>query len=152
MSACAPHTEWIDQQLAAGRNAVSIYQDLVEQHGFQHGYNSVKRFVGKRKARYPKRFDVLEYPPGEDAQVEFGKGALTLKNGLYRRPWLPPVHGETCLRPSLPLTGQHQRRSSTASPLRLGLGSDADDQYILWSGDSDVLARARATPLPRHLR
>ena len=28
-----------------GRNAQSIYQDLVERHGFAHRYNSVKRFV-----------------------------------------------------------------------------------------------------------
>ena len=88
VSACAPHAAWIDQQLPLGRNAMSIYQDLVELHGFQHGYNSVKRFVAKRKTREPERFDVLEYPPGEEAQVDFGKGAQTLKNGRYQRPWL----------------------------------------------------------------
>lgn len=88
VSACAPHAAWIELQLQQGRNAMSIYQDLVEQHGFEHGYNSVKRFVGKRRARDPERFDVLEFLPGEEAQVDFGKGAPTLHKGRWRRPWL----------------------------------------------------------------
>jgi hypothetical protein len=44
---------------------VSIYQDLVEAHGFAHAYNSVKRFVATLKRRAPERFDVLEFLPGE---------------------------------------------------------------------------------------
>ena len=72
-----------------GRNAVSIYQDLVEAHGFTHAYNSVKRFVATLKARAPERFDVLEFLPGEEAQVDYGQGALTLvRPGKYRRPYL----------------------------------------------------------------
>ncbi len=55
---------WIETQVSLGRNAVSIYQDLVEGHGFAHQYNSVKRFVRTLKARAPERFDVLEFLPG----------------------------------------------------------------------------------------
>jgi transposase len=88
-SACEPHRAWIEAQLALGRNAVSIYQDLVETHGFARAYNSVKRFVAKLKARSPERFDVLEFLPGEEAQVDYGQGALTLyRRGKYRRPYL----------------------------------------------------------------
>jgi transposase len=88
-SACEDHRAWIEQQVALGRNATAIYQDLVEQHGFAHRYNSVKRFVRGLKARDPERFDVLESAPGEEAQVDFGLGALTLTaNGKYRRPFL----------------------------------------------------------------
>ncbi len=88
-SACAPHRTWIETQVALGRNAVAIYQDLVEQHGFAHCYNSVKRFVRALKQRDPERFDVLESAPGEEAQVDFGQGALTLSgNGKFRRPHL----------------------------------------------------------------
>lgn len=88
-SACAAHRAWIEQQVALGRNAVSIYQDLVESHGFTHRYNSVKRFVRSLKAREPERFDVLESAPGEEAQVDFGLGALTrAANDKYRRPFL----------------------------------------------------------------
>lgn len=88
-SACEPHRAWIEAQVALGRNAVSIYQDLVETHGFAHRYNSVKRFVGRLKARAPERFDVLQFLPGEEAQVDYGLGALTLyRAGKYRRPYL----------------------------------------------------------------
>ena len=88
-SACAPHRAWIEAQVALGRNAVSIYQDLVEAHGFGHAYNSVKRFVARLKARAPERFDVLEFPPGEEAQVDYGQGAPTQTTaGKSRRPYL----------------------------------------------------------------
>ena len=63
-SACEPHRAWIEAQVGLGRNAVSIYQDLVELHGFEHRYNSVKRFVAGLKAREPERFDVLEFARG----------------------------------------------------------------------------------------
>jgi len=88
-SACEAHRAWIEVQVALGRNAVSIYQDLVEQHGFGHAYNSVKRFVATLKRRAPERFDVLEFLPGEEAQVDYGQGALTLyRPDKYRRPYL----------------------------------------------------------------
>lgn len=88
-SACEAHRPWIESQVQLGRNAVSIYQDLVEQHAFTHRYNSVKRFVAKLRAREPERFDVLEYLPGEECQVDYGQGAPTRwKRGEYRRPYL----------------------------------------------------------------
>jgi transposase len=88
-SACEPHREFIEAQVRLGRNAQSIYQDLVERHGFARRYNSVKRFVRVLKAREPQRFDVLEFLPGEEAQVDYGQGALTRQpSGKYRRPYL----------------------------------------------------------------
>ena len=39
VSACEAHRPWIEAQVRLGRNAMSIYQDLVEQHGFEHRYN-----------------------------------------------------------------------------------------------------------------
>lgn len=88
-SACEVHRDWIEAQVQLGRNAQSIYQDLVECHGFTHRYNSVKRFVRTLRVREPQRFDVLESLPAEEAQVDFGEGALTrTANGKYRRPYL----------------------------------------------------------------
>ena len=74
VSACDPHRSWIKAQVQLGRNAMSVYQDLVEREGFGHGYNSVKRFVAKLRARDPERFDVLEFLPGED----YVKGRIML--------------------------------------------------------------------------
>ena len=89
ISACEEHREWIEAQVGLGRNGVAIYQDLVEAHGFTHRYNSVKRFVAALKARAPERFDVLEFLPGEEAQVDYGLGAPTLyRAGKYKRPYL----------------------------------------------------------------
>jgi transposase len=89
-SACAPHRKWIEDQVILGRNAMAIYQDLVERFGFTHRYNSVKRFVACLKRKAPEVYDVLEFFPGEEAQVDYGQGALTLhpKTKRYRRPRL----------------------------------------------------------------
>ncbi len=88
-SACEPHREWIEEQVRLGRNATAIYQDLVERFGFNHRYNSVKRFVRGLKKRDPRQYDRLEFVPGEEAQVDYGTGALALhSNGKYRRPRL----------------------------------------------------------------
>jgi transposase/5S rRNA maturation endonuclease (ribonuclease M5) len=88
-SGCEPHREWIEEQVRLGRNGMAIYQDLVERFGFTHKYNSVKRFVRGLKKKDPKQYDRLEFLPGEEAQVDYGTGALTLyRNGRYRRPRL----------------------------------------------------------------
>jgi len=89
-SACDPHRLWIEEQVRLGRNAVSIYQDLVERFAFEHKYNSVKRFCRGLRRKDPVQYDRLEFPPGEEAQVDYGLGALTRKPGTntYHRPRL----------------------------------------------------------------
>jgi transposase/5S rRNA maturation endonuclease (ribonuclease M5) len=88
-SACEDHREWIERQVRLGRNATTIYQDLVELFGFTHRYNSVKRFVRGLKKQDPQQYDRLEFLMGEEAQVDYGQGAPTLhSNGKYRRPRL----------------------------------------------------------------
>lgn len=90
LSACDPYREWIEKQVLLGRNAVAIYQDLVERFGFKHRYNSVKRFVRALREKGPEVYDILEFLPGEESQVDYGQGALTLypPTGKYRRPRL----------------------------------------------------------------
>lgn len=69
---------------------MSIYQDLVDQHGFTARYASVKRFVRALKQREPQPYDHLEFLAGEECQVDLGERASTLdpKTGRYRRPRL----------------------------------------------------------------
>ena len=76
-SACEPWREFIEAQLKLSRNATAIYQDLVDLHGFAHRYNSVKRFAAQLRVCEPEQFDRLEFAPGEEAQVDYGEGALT---------------------------------------------------------------------------
>lgn len=87
-SACEPYRDWIEAQIRLGRNAMAIYQDLVDQYGFASRYNSVKRCCRSLRQTEPAQFDRLEFLPGEEAQVDYGEGALTLYNGRYRRPRL----------------------------------------------------------------
>ena len=89
-SACEHYRPWIEEQVQLGRNAMAIYQDMVESFAFEHRYNSVKRFVQSLKKKNPKQYDRLEFLPGEEAQVDYGQGALTLhpQTGRYQRPRL----------------------------------------------------------------
>jgi hypothetical protein len=48
-SACEPYREAIDLGLSRGRNAMAIWQDLVSEYGFASSYQSVQRFVRKRR-------------------------------------------------------------------------------------------------------
>ncbi|UCE54085.1 MAG: IS21 family transposase [Desulfobacterales bacterium] len=76
----------IATKLKAGQNAKSIYQDLVTESQYSGGYDSVKRYVRLLKNTAPKLYARIETPPGEQAQVDFGDGAPTLKNGRYCKP------------------------------------------------------------------
>ena len=89
-SECEPHRVWIEEQVRLQRNAKAVYQDLVDRFGFSARYNSVKRFVRGLRRVDPEQFDRLEFAPGEEAQVDYGEGALTRhpSSGRYRRPRL----------------------------------------------------------------
>jgi transposase len=82
-SACEPYREFIEGKLAEGLHGKRIWQDLVDERGYQHGYPSVKRFVRKLKAREPQRVWRLECLPGEEAQIDYG--TLWVRVGGKRR-------------------------------------------------------------------
>jgi transposase len=87
-SACAPYRELIELGLSQGRNAMAIWQDLVDSHGFTAGYQSVQRFVHKLQgATTPEARVVIETPPGEEAQVDYGAGPMVRDphTARYRR-------------------------------------------------------------------
>jgi hypothetical protein len=60
-SACEPYRELIAAALKRGRNAVAIYQDLVDDHGFTAKYASVRRFVMKLRETSPVEARVDEH-------------------------------------------------------------------------------------------
>lgn len=87
-SACLPFHELIQDSLARGRNAMGIWQDLVDQSGFTGAYESVKRYI--RKLRGPSTAEpcaVILTPAGEEAQVDYGTGPMVRdpQRGKYRR-------------------------------------------------------------------
>lgn len=78
----------IRTKLEKGQSAKSIYQDLHLEQNYQGSYDSIKRYIHNLVHQYPKVYQRVESHPGEEAQVDFGQGAPTLKNGRYCRPWL----------------------------------------------------------------
>jgi transposase len=87
-SACEPFLDFIEISLSKGRNAKAIFQDLVDDHGFQGRYQSVKRFVRQLRGRPgAEACAVIVTPPGEEAQVDYGSGPMVRDplSGRYRR-------------------------------------------------------------------
>jgi transposase len=88
-SASEPYRELIERGLIKGRNAKAIWQDLVDDHGFAGGYQSVKRFIntlrGSASPQEPCAVIVTE--PGEEGQVDYGDGPMVRdpQTGRHRR-------------------------------------------------------------------
>jgi len=87
-SAAVVHDAVIREKIAQGLTAQRIWQDLVVEHDYLHSYDSIKRYVRKLKKRTQEVIAHIHSQPGEEAQVDFGQAAPTLKNGRYVKPWL----------------------------------------------------------------
>jgi hypothetical protein len=57
-----------------GLSAQRIWQDLCEQVAYP---TATPRCGGRLKRRHPRLVEVLEHPPGEEAQVDFFQRRLT---------------------------------------------------------------------------
>ena len=76
-SACEPYRELIVEALGRGRNAMAIWQDLVDDHGFAARYASVRRFVVTLRGSAPAEARVvITTAPGEEGQVDYGDGPM----------------------------------------------------------------------------
>ena len=87
-SSCEPYRELIALELERDRNAMGIWQDLVDRHGFAGGYQSVRRFVRNLSgAATPEARAIIETKLGEEAQVDYGTGPMVRdpESGKYRR-------------------------------------------------------------------
>jgi transposase len=87
-STSEPWRDLIEVALSHGRNAMSIWQELVDQHGFRGAYESVKRYVRKlRGTQSPEARAIIQTAPGEESQVDYGTGPMVrdAQTGKYRR-------------------------------------------------------------------
>jgi len=87
-SACAPYRELIEAALARGRDAMAIWRDLIDDHGFPAQYASVRRFVIALRGQRPaEAHPVIVTAPGEEGQVDYGAGPMVRHpvTGKYRR-------------------------------------------------------------------
>jgi transposase len=88
-SAAAPYHDTIVEKLAAGLTVQRTWQDLVEELGYGHSYESVKRYI--RTLRRTRRVvGVIHAAPGEEGQVDFFRGVATFDatTGQWGRPWI----------------------------------------------------------------
>jgi transposase len=74
-SDCEPYRAIIQAKLDQQLSAQRIFQDLVAEHGFASGYDSVKRFVRRMGQGRSLPMRRMECAAGEEAQVDFGTGA-----------------------------------------------------------------------------
>jgi hypothetical protein len=85
ISACEPHRVWIEAQVALGRNAVSIYQDLVEVFRASLTFRNLPTFeafvdqvrnihVAIMAPRRDKRPGQFEAPPNRAGDTRFVRG------------------------------------------------------------------------------
>jgi transposase len=92
-SACEPYRELIIEALRRGRNAMAIWQDLVDDHGFTARYASVRRFVvSLRGTSAPDARVVITTAPGEEGQVDYGDGPMV----RHPRPASTGAPGSLC--------------------------------------------------------
>ena len=87
-SACEPYRELIELALARGRDAMAIWRDLVDDHGFPARYASVRRFVITLRGQRPAdAHPIIVTAPGEEGQADYGDGPMVRHpdTGKYRR-------------------------------------------------------------------
>jgi transposase len=87
-SACEIYREVITEAISRGRNAMAIWQDLVDDHGFTARYASVRRFVHALRGATPLEARVvITTPAGVEGQVDYGAGPMVRDPtmGKYRR-------------------------------------------------------------------
>lgn len=82
----------VDETLAADEQAprkqrhtaTQIHRRLVPEHGYQGGYDQVRRYIGSKRGRERETFIPLGHDPGRRAEADFGHIHVDLPDG--RRP------------------------------------------------------------------
>jgi transposase len=87
--AAARYHDAILEKRASGLTAQRIWQDLTEEFGYGHSYESVKRYL-RTIAPRGRPVGVFESEPGQEGQVDFFRGAPTFDaaTGQWKRPWV----------------------------------------------------------------
>jgi len=69
-----PYSDEVVSWIKDGVQGTTIHSALVRKYGFQGSYSSVRRFLAQFKTEHPQMTTILDFEPGEAAQVDFGKG------------------------------------------------------------------------------
>jgi len=86
ISRVEPHREEVTKWFHEGIDGTTIYAALKRKHRFQGSYSSVRRFL--RDLRRPSATVILDFSPGEAAQVDFGQGPKLVDHGREVKTWV----------------------------------------------------------------
>jgi len=91
-SKCHSHEEQIRTWLGDGVCLTTIQRALTERFGFTGSYSSVRRLAQKLGYHEKPVTCVLEFEPGQAAQVDFGKGPdiQDVFTGAVTKTWITP--------------------------------------------------------------
>lgn len=83
------HRERIKGWLEDGVNGRVVHRVLSESHGYRGSYSSVYRMMRSIRAATPVLTTVLDFAPGDTAQVDFGKGPelIDQHTGEVQKSW-----------------------------------------------------------------
>lgn len=86
----APYQEKIEQWTKQGVQASTIYSHLQREHGFKGSYSVVQRYIKVFKDQQKPVTTILEFSPGESAQVDFGQGPklINTETGEEQKTWI----------------------------------------------------------------
>lgn len=89
-SSVAPYAEQIAKWHEQGIQGTTIHQALVDKYGFTGSYWSVNRYLKVLSQTTPVPTTVIEFVPGDAAQVDFGAGPLIVdtRTGELRKSWI----------------------------------------------------------------
>lgn len=78
ISLVATHADEVRGWWEEGIQGVAIHQALVRKYGFTGSYSSVHRFLAGLGQKTPRPTVMMDYPPADAAQVDFGAGPKIL--------------------------------------------------------------------------
>jgi transposase len=89
-SSILPYREQVEKWHQQGIQGSVIYATLQRQYGFKGAYDSVQRFIKKIRDKFPAVTMILDFKPGECAQVDFGAGPPLINEltGEVTKTWI----------------------------------------------------------------
>ena len=73
-SSVLPYQEEVKSWWGQGIQGTTIHQALVRKYGYSGSYSSVRRFLQQLLLSHPDATTVMDFEPGDVAQVDFGRG------------------------------------------------------------------------------
>ena len=85
-----PYHDDVEKWLKKGIQYTTIHQTLIRKYGFNGSYSSLRRYLNKLKEKDPIVTTVMEFEPGDSAQVDFGAGPQLVDEttGEVRKSWI----------------------------------------------------------------